>query len=54
MKDINDLAGIFCYVTATADTVAQKIIQETLQLQHPAVFRINPYRSNLRLAVQIV
>ncbi len=40
--------------TATADTVAQKIIQETLQLQHPAVFRINPYRSNLRLAVQIV
>jgi ATP-dependent DNA helicase RecQ len=40
--------------TATADPVAQKIIQETLQLQHPAVFRINPYRSNLNLAVQIV
>lgn len=40
--------------TATADPLAKKIIQETLQLQEPAVFCINPYRSNLNLSVRIV
>jgi ATP-dependent DNA helicase RecQ len=40
--------------TATADPLAQKIIQGTLQLDQPAVFRLNPYRSNLNLRVQIV
>ncbi|MBD2059939.1 ATP-dependent DNA helicase RecQ [Oculatella sp. FACHB-28] len=39
--------------TATADPQAQQIIQQVLQLQHPQIFRLNPYRSNLHLAVQI-
>lgn len=39
--------------TATADPFAQKIIQETLQLQQPDIFQINPYRSNLNLSVRI-
>jgi ATP-dependent DNA helicase RecQ len=40
--------------TATADPLAQKIIQETLQLHQPTIFRLNPYRSNLSPTVQIV
>jgi ATP-dependent DNA helicase RecQ len=39
--------------TATADPFAQKIIKETLQLQQPDIFQINPYRSNLNLSVRI-
>ncbi|WP_088240992.1 RecQ family ATP-dependent DNA helicase [Calothrix rhizosoleniae] len=33
--------------TATADPAAQQIIQTTLQLQQPKVFRLNPYRQNI-------
>ncbi|MBD2039571.1 RecQ family ATP-dependent DNA helicase [Microcoleus sp. FACHB-672] len=40
--------------TATADPHAQKTIESVLQLQKPQIFRINPYRSNLHLQVQIV
>lgn len=40
--------------TATADPLAQKTIQETLQLHQPTVFRLNPYRSNLSPKVQMV
>jgi ATP-dependent DNA helicase RecQ len=40
--------------TATADPLAQKIIQETLQLHSPDIFRINPYRANLNPSVRIV
>ncbi|MFB2977753.1 RecQ family ATP-dependent DNA helicase [Microseira sp. BLCC-F43] len=40
--------------TATADPAAQKTIREVLQLQQPEVFRLNPYRPNLRLKVQRV
>lgn len=39
--------------TATADPTAQKTIQQVLQLQQPEVFRLNPYRQNLYLKVQI-
>jgi ATP-dependent DNA helicase RecQ len=39
--------------TATADPSAQKIITETLQLQQPAIFHINLYRSNLNPSVCI-
>lgn len=39
--------------TATASPDAQKTIQSVLQLQQPQVFRIDPYRSNLHLKVQI-
>lgn len=39
--------------TATADTTAQKIITQTLELENPQAFLINPYRSNLHLKVQI-
>jgi len=39
--------------TATADPIAQKTIQEVLQLQQPEIFRLNPYRDNLNLKVQI-
>jgi len=39
--------------TATADPPAQTIIKETLQLQQPAIFQMNPYRSNLNLNVRI-
>lgn len=39
--------------TATADPHAQQTIQSVLQLQQPQVFRLNPYRSNLNLAVKI-
>jgi ATP-dependent DNA helicase RecQ len=40
--------------TATADTNAQKTIQNVLQLQQPKPFLINPYRHNLNLKVQMV
>jgi ATP-dependent DNA helicase RecQ len=39
--------------TATADPAAQTIIKETLQLQQPAIFQLNPYRPNLNLNVRI-
>ncbi|MDF5722746.1 MAG: ATP-dependent DNA helicase [Rhizonema sp. PD37] len=44
----------FAAFTATADPPAQKVIKETLQLFEPAVFHINPYRSNLNPSVRIV
>ena len=40
--------------TATADPLAQTIISETLKLQQPAVFRLNPYRTNLNPNVRII
>ena len=40
--------------TATADPLAQTVISETLQLQQPAVFKLNPYRSNLNPNVRII
>lgn len=40
--------------TATADPTAQKTIREVLQLQQPDMFKLNPYRPNLRLKVQRV
>ncbi len=40
--------------TATADPLAQTVISETLQLQQPAVFRLNPYRHNLNPNIRIV
>lgn len=40
--------------TATADPTAQKTIRDVLQLQQPEVFKLNPYRPNLRLKVQRV
>ncbi len=40
--------------TATAEPLAQKTIKKVLDLKHPAVFRINPYRNNLNPNVRIV
>ncbi|MEM6754734.1 MAG: ATP-dependent DNA helicase RecQ [Cyanobacteria bacterium P01_C01_bin.38] len=40
--------------TATADPLAQTVISETLRLQQPAVFKLNPYRSNLNPNVRII
>lgn len=40
--------------TATANPDAQQTIQRVLQLQQPKVFRLNPYRANLHLNVQVV
>lgn len=40
--------------TATADPQAQQTIQRILQLQHPEIFRLNPYRPNLHLNVKTV
>jgi ATP-dependent DNA helicase RecQ len=40
--------------TATADNLAQKTIQDVLQLQQPEIFRLNPYRSNLNIIVRVV
>ncbi|MER3492998.1 MAG: recombinase RecQ [Mastigocladus sp. ERB_26_2] len=40
--------------TATADPLAQKVIQETLQLNQPAVFLLDPYRPNLNPRVRLV
>lgn len=39
--------------TATADTKAQRIISEVLQLRSPQTYLLNPYRENLALTVQI-
>ncbi|MBL1176945.1 RecQ family ATP-dependent DNA helicase [Pantanalinema sp. GBBB05] len=39
--------------TATADPQAQQTIQRVLQLEDPQIFRLNPYRSNLHLTVQV-
>ena len=39
--------------TATADPNAQKTIQQVLQLNQPEVFRLNPYRQNLHLKIEI-
>jgi ATP-dependent DNA helicase RecQ len=39
--------------TATADPLAQKIIQTVLQLHQPEIFRLNPYRANLIPSVRI-
>ncbi|MBD2597572.1 ATP-dependent DNA helicase RecQ [Nostoc spongiaeforme FACHB-130] len=39
--------------TATADPLAQKIIQTVLQLEQPEIFRQNPYRANLHPSVRI-
>jgi ATP-dependent DNA helicase RecQ len=38
--------------TATADPQAQESIREALQLKQPQIYRLNPYRANLNLAVQ--
>lgn len=38
--------------TATADPSTLQIIQETLQLRQPEIFRLSPYRPNLYLKVQ--
>jgi ATP-dependent DNA helicase RecQ len=40
--------------TATADPTVQQTIQRVLQLDNPRLFRLNPYRDNLQLAVQWV
>ncbi len=40
--------------TATADSSAQQIIRNVLQLQQPKVFLLSPYRPNLNLKVQTV
>ncbi|AFY53109.1 ATP-dependent DNA helicase RecQ [Rivularia sp. PCC 7116] len=40
--------------TATADPLAQTVILETLRLQQPAVFKLNPYRNNLNPNVRII
>lgn len=40
--------------TATADPQAQATIQRVLQLEDPQIFRLNPYRPNLTLNVQVV
>jgi ATP-dependent DNA helicase RecQ len=39
--------------TATADPLAQNIIQTVLQLQKPEIFRLNPYRANLHPSIRI-
>jgi ATP-dependent DNA helicase RecQ len=40
--------------TATADSHAQKVICQTLQLKQPQTFLLSPYRDNLHLRVQMV
>jgi ATP-dependent DNA helicase RecQ len=40
--------------TATADPQTQKAIAQTLELQQPATFIVNPYRPNLCLNIQTV
>ncbi|GET38699.1 RecQ family ATP-dependent DNA helicase [Microseira wollei] len=52
-KSAGTLIAIAAF-TATADPAAQKTIRDVLQLQQPEVFRLNPYRPNLRLKVQRV
>ncbi len=39
--------------TATADSLAQKIISQVLKLDKPDIFKINPYRKNLNPIVRI-
>lgn len=39
--------------TATADPQTQEIIKNTLELEQPQIFQLNPYRSNLSLNVRI-
>ena len=39
--------------TATADPLAQTVISETLGLQQPNVFRLNPYRTHLGSSSQL-
>jgi ATP-dependent DNA helicase RecQ len=51
-KPVGTQIGIAAF-TATADPQAQQTIQQVLQLQNPQIFLLNPYRSNLHLAVQI-
>lgn len=40
--------------TATADSTAQQVIRQTLQLVSPKVVRLSPYRANLDLRIQTV
>lgn len=40
--------------TATADPITQKALHTVLRLRSPQVIRLNPYRSNLRLAVKTI
>lgn len=40
--------------TATADPTTQKTLHTVLQLQNPQIIRLNPYRSNLHLAIKTV
>ena len=40
--------------TATADPAAQRTLRAVLQLHHPKVVQLNPYRANLHLSVQQV
>ena len=40
--------------TATADSLTQKTIIKTLQLQQPKTFLVSPYRSNLHLQVKTI
>ncbi len=40
--------------TATANPTTQAAIEQILQLEAPQIFRINPYRANLRLSIQSV
>ena len=40
--------------TATADPSTQKTLQTVLRLQTPQIIRLNPYRSNLHLAIKTV
>ena len=40
--------------TATADPLTQKTLHTVLKLRNPQIVRLNPYRSNLHLAVKTV
>lgn len=40
--------------TATADPQTQQTIQRVLQLEQPAVFRLSPYRPNLKIQIRTV
>jgi len=40
--------------TATADPITQNALRTVLHLQNPQIIRLNPYRSNLHLAVKII
>lgn len=47
----NPLPPLACF-TATADTLTRQQIIETLQLQQPQQFLVNPYKSNLQLEIK--